>query len=146
MDNLQEAYLSVYQESLEEGMTLKDYKRKKSAQKQKFKREMEKTSPTRRKDIHKPEYSPERASRHRANVDPDFDGNDEDQYPGGALKNPKKIRKAKALGELGENLDLFDEILEYLVTEGYADTNENALVIMANMSLEWRNSIVENLH
>jgi len=39
--------------------------------------------------------------------------------------------------------DLFDTILEYLVAEGYADTNEAALVIMANMSEEWRQSIVE---
>jgi hypothetical protein len=37
----------------------------------------------------------------------------------------------------------FDTILEYLVAEGYADTNESALVIMANMSEEWRQSIVE---
>ena len=39
--------------------------------------------------------------------------------------------------------DLFDVILEYLIIEGYADTNENALVIMANMSEDWRESIVE---
>jgi hypothetical protein len=36
-----------------------------------------------------------------------------------------------------------DGVLEYLIDEGYADTNENALVIMANMSEEWRQSIVE---
>jgi len=42
-----------------------------------------------------------------------------------------------------ESFDLFDTILEYLVAEGYADTNEAALVIMANMSEEWRQSIVE---
>ena len=30
-----------------------------------------------------------------------------------------------------------------MITEGYADTNENALVIMANMSEDWRESIVE---
>lgn len=42
-----------------------------------------------------------------------------------------------------EQFDIFDAILEYLVTEGYADTNESALVIMANMSEEWRQSIVE---
>ena len=42
-----------------------------------------------------------------------------------------------------ESYDLFDYIMEYLITEGYADTNENALVIMANMSEEWRESIVE---
>jgi hypothetical protein len=39
--------------------------------------------------------------------------------------------------------DLFDYILEYLVAEGYANTNEDALIIMANMSEEWRESIVE---
>jgi hypothetical protein len=39
--------------------------------------------------------------------------------------------------------DMFDIVLEYLVAEGYADTNQNALVIMANMSEEWRENIVE---
>ncbi len=38
--------------------------------------------------------------------------------------------------------DTFDTVLEYLVAEGYADTNEAALVIMANMSEEWKQSIV----
>lgn len=42
-----------------------------------------------------------------------------------------------------EETDLFDTILEYLIAEGYADTNEAALVIMANMSEGWRQSIVE---
>jgi len=39
--------------------------------------------------------------------------------------------------------DLFDYILEHLVAEGYADTNDAALAIMANMSEEWREDIVE---
>ena len=39
--------------------------------------------------------------------------------------------------------DMFEHILEHLVAEGYADTNESALAIMANMSDEWRQSIVE---
>ncbi len=47
--------------------------------------------------------------------------------------------------KLGEETDLFDVILEHLVSEGYADTNEAALAIMANMSEEWRESIVEEL-
>jgi hypothetical protein len=42
-----------------------------------------------------------------------------------------------------ENVDLFDLVKGHLLDEGYADTEENALVIMANMSEEWRNSIVE---
>jgi DNA-directed RNA polymerase specialized sigma54-like protein len=44
---------------------------------------------------------------------------------------------------LEENADLFDYLLEYLVAEGYADTNKAALAIMANMSEEWKQSIVE---
>ena len=44
-----------------------------------------------------------------------------------------------------ESVDLFDYLLEYLVAEGYADTNKAALVIMANMSEEWKQSIVEGV-
>jgi hypothetical protein len=40
--------------------------------------------------------------------------------------------------------DIFDYILEHLVAEGYADTNEAALVIMANMSEGWREEILED--
>jgi hypothetical protein len=39
--------------------------------------------------------------------------------------------------------DMFEHILEHLVAEGYADTNEAAIAIMANMSEEWRQSIGE---
>jgi hypothetical protein len=42
-----------------------------------------------------------------------------------------------------ESFDPFDAILEHLVAEGYADTNESALAIMANMSEEWRQDIME---
>ena len=41
-----------------------------------------------------------------------------------------------------EEIDIYDIILSHLLDEGYADTNENALVIMANMSEEWRESIL----
>jgi hypothetical protein len=54
-----------------------------------------------------------------------------------------EINSALTNPRLREGVDLFDTILEYLVAEGYADTNESALVIMANMSEEWRQSIVE---
>lgn len=43
----------------------------------------------------------------------------------------------------GEQVDVYDIILSYLISEGYADTNEEAFAIMANMSEEWRNSICE---
>ena len=42
-----------------------------------------------------------------------------------------------------ESYDLYDVILSHLINEGYADTNENALVIMANMSEEWRENILQ---
>jgi hypothetical protein len=43
---------------------------------------------------------------------------------------------------LRQSFDLFDVIKGHLIDEGYADTEESALVIMANMSEEWRESIV----
>ena len=59
-----------------------------------------------------------------------------------AATNAKHAEKTR-LQKLNNSYDLFDYIMEYLITEGYADTNENALVIMANMSEDWRESIVE---
>ena len=46
---------------------------------------------------------------------------------------------------LNQDLDLFDIIKGHLLDEGYADTEESALVIMANMSEEWRCEIIEAL-
>lgn len=60
---------------------------------------------------------------------------------GKGRKTPTKT--SGSYSPVKEETDLFDYILEYLVAEGYADTNENALVIMANMSEEWRRSIAE---
>lgn len=42
-----------------------------------------------------------------------------------------------------EDVDTFDIVLEYLVSEGFAETNENALAIMANMSEGWKQTILE---
>ena len=42
-----------------------------------------------------------------------------------------------------QSFDYFDVVKGHLIDEGYADTEEAALVIMANMSEEWRQSIVE---
>ncbi len=46
---------------------------------------------------------------------------------------------------LDEEYDLYDIILSHLLDEGYADTEDSALVIMANMSEDWRDSICEEL-
>jgi hypothetical protein len=45
-----------------------------------------------------------------------------------------------------EEFDLFDYLLEYLVAEGYADTNDAAIAIMANMSEEWKESILDEAY
>jgi len=42
-----------------------------------------------------------------------------------------------------EQVDIYDIILSHLLDEGYAETLEQAEVIMVNMSEEWRESVVE---
>ena len=42
-----------------------------------------------------------------------------------------------------ESVDVFDVIKGHLIDEGYANTEEAALVIMANMSEEWKSQIIE---
>jgi hypothetical protein len=66
-------------------------------------------------------------------------------------KNPKLMKKGGPARvhnpkNVDEETDVFTQVLEYLVAEGFADTNESALAIMANMSEEWRQSIVEDAY
>ena len=60
-----------------------------------------------------------------------------------AAEQQKKVQQNVTKEEV--ETDLFDYLLEYLVAEGYADTNKAALAIMANMSEEWKQSIVEQM-
>jgi hypothetical protein len=53
------------------------------------------------------------------------------------------LKKAHKRKEQKEQTDLYDIILTHLLDEGYADTQEQAEVIMVNMSEEWRQSICE---
>jgi len=62
----------------------------------------------------------DRDPRARANFDPRFD------------KKP-----------INQSFDLFDVIKGHLLDEGYADTEDAALAIMANMSEQWKQSILE---
>lgn len=48
-----------------------------------------------------------------------------------------------AMGSLRNSFDPFDIVMGYLIDEGYAENEEAASGIMANMSEEWRQSIVE---
>jgi hypothetical protein len=45
--------------------------------------------------------------------------------------------------QFGEELDLYDLVSEYLVSEGFCDSYEDADVIMVNMSEEWRENILD---
>ena len=62
--------------------------------------------------------------------------------PGGKPKG-KKAKRQKARGVSAESYDLYDIILSHLLDEGYAETQEQAEVIMVNMSEDWRENIVE---
>ena len=57
----------------------------------------------------------------------------------------KAEQDAKIKQNLNQDVDLFDLVKGHLMSEGYADTEEAALAIMANMSEEWKQSIVEGL-
>ena len=49
-----------------------------------------------------------------------------------------KIKKS----DVTSGFDMFDVVKGYLIGEGYADTEEAALAIMANMSEDWRDDII----
>ena len=70
----------------------------------------------------------------------------EGKHPKGKEEKGEKVTEKEGKEtekEMKESADLFDYILEHLVAEGYADTNKAALAIMANMSEEWKQDIVE---
>ena len=65
---------------------------------------------------------------------------------GGKSQLPKRTpENAKKVEYYKDDVDLFDLVKGHLVDEGFADTEEAALVIMANMSEEWRESNVESI-
>ena len=92
--NLQEAYMEVVMNELDEGMNIKQFEKKRRLQKQKENKALEKLSPTRRAGIHNPEKASERAERRWIRSGK--------MGAGGNLRT-NKVRKAKALGELGES-------------------------------------------
>ena len=70
-------------------------------------------------------------------------GGESDFGAGDRGSGNKAARRAGTYQDYKEEFDIFDAILEHLIAEGYADTNESALVIMANMSEEWKEEIIE---
>ena len=59
--------------------------------------------------------------------------------------NTAKVQQGSSNRMKTEAVDLYDIILSHLLDEGYAETLEQAQVIMVNMSEDWRESIVEEV-
>ena len=87
------------------------------------------------------------ASIYEAKEEPEMEeGEEKEEEEHKGKKKEKKEKEKEEEGdeeEMEESADLFDRILEHLVAEGYADTNKAALAIMANMSEEWKESILD---
>jgi hypothetical protein len=71
------------------------------------------------------------------------------RLPAPKTPSPTTAKTGFDLAKKGVNLaagfDMFDVVKGYLIGEGYADTEEAALVIMANMSEDWKYSIMESM-
>jgi hypothetical protein len=91
----------------------------------------------------------EYGSRHAAEVTRVVKGAGEPQavtYPRKGREEEKPKAKTKLSREIirKEDFDLYDLLLHHLVNEGFAETPEAAVAIMANMSEAWADSIVDH--
>ena len=59
-------------------------------------------------------------------------------------KKSKPSKEIVRKGKQEESFDLYDLVLAHLIDEGYAETQEAANAIMANMSEEWVDAIVDS--
>lgn len=81
-------------------------------------------------------YSTSQARKNRAGAGSEYRKGKELQARDDAKADFKKYG-------LPESVDLYDVVLDHLLDEGYADTEENAITIMANMSEEWIDEIID---
>jgi len=75
--------------------------------------------------------------------------------PASGIEDLRQMRKAsqqRIMSQGGtpatplvQSFDPFDVVMGHLIDEGYADSEEAALAIMANMSEEWRQDIIEGI-
>jgi hypothetical protein len=61
----------------------------------------------------------------------------------GKVRGEGQAELNRRKGEMKEDYDAYDLVLEYLLDEGFADTLEGAEAIMVNMSEEWIEGIFE---
>ena len=95
------------------------------------------TTPGQREKISKGDTTIDRGLYKQPRVGAGPTANERSRY------NTAKVQQGSADRMKIEQVDLYDIILSHLLDEGYADTNKAATAIMANMSEEWKQSIVE---
>ena len=134
--NLQESYLDVYEQEVDEAkvdftagrgpFANDEYPGEGSPQDKGVKSANRKIDSARTKAGHTAKFGPraKAAAQGRRQL--------------GVLNTVTKRERSK-----NEEYDLYDLILSHLLDEGYADTQEAAESIMVNMSEDWRESIVE---
>lgn len=71
---------------------------------------------------------------------------EEKKEEGGKHKEAKHPKGKEEKGEKEMKEEIYDLILSHLLSEGFADNATSALAIMANMSEEWRDTILEAQH
>lgn len=66
-----------------------------------------------------------------------------------AVEDMKKTKAHRDMVKAAEKhfneSDAYDVVLDYLLDEGYADSEDNAITIMANMSEEWKTNILNSI-
>ena len=125
LNNLQEAYLDVYE--ADDPMTGFANFRAKMEREEEEKKARKKTTSNSTSSQSKQTSSGETTAQ-RARRDPEF---------------RRQMIRDRMKTMSNEGYDLYDLILTHLLDEGYAETLEQAEVIMVNMSEDWRESICE---
>ena len=120
--DLMEAYASIYMEQEELVESAEKYAGGQHPSKNPDKKDRKKPAPTDNK---------------KSRPLPTPMGGKTDQLPQRTKENAGNVEYYK------DDVDLFDIVKGHLMSEGFADTEEAALAIMANMSEEWRQSIIE---
>jgi hypothetical protein len=73
-----------------------------------------------------------------------FDPSSSSSSSSSATAKPATPKPTPRQQRLNMDLDVFDLVKGYLLDEGYAETEEGAMVMMVNMSEGWRESILES--
>jgi hypothetical protein len=86
--------------------------------------------------------TPEELARYVAALK-ELQGNNEEPTTQSQSSGGPTRRRRTNLNDVQVREDIYDTILSHLIDEGYAESVEQAEVIMVNMSEDWRESIVE---